>query len=1053
MEIEADVRKKGKGEENNVKVMVRVRPFVLRELTGLEPNDFPLSIVNVSENNRTVSCEGARFEFDTAFWSMPDYQRQSSLAKFSDQEAVYETVGSPAVGHALAGYHSTIFAYGQTGSGKTYSMLGTPKDPGIAPRIVAQLFSQIEQLHEQRKRRRAAKGFFSHSVEISFFEIYKERIKDLFQVEDRTSSNQTRRVLKRRGSLNVGGLQNVRSSLTRSPSALIRTPLSQRPPLESPAATPNLRRQNSSHERRRAPGWMPPSSRSQGDRLSAPSNSPGLGAARNPFMVSPRADSVVEGGEALSMGRMVVEEIDLGDESAREKPRRRSSVVVPGTQGESDGSAPEGLRRRRSSVIVHGNRDESAESHGLPRKPQPSPQPGLLGRRNSRSVLPITSLDHDDEYQDLRVRQSQQRGTFVEGLKRLGAAEGISGPDDVLKLMRCGMLLRATAETGMNLTSSRSHAIFQICVKSRNQVTGVQRYAHINLVDLAGSERLKMSGAEGERKVEAAQINLSLHVLRRVIDTLIENQQLKRGQNKRVIPWRDSILTRVLADSLGGNSKTVMFATVSPAEDCREDTLNTLKYAHRAKDIVNTVFVNEQRTEQVLSLMQLELKELRDKLQEEEEHGEYAQVERLKSEIKTKEDDYKETIVDIERTRAEHEQTEESLRIVESTLLQSESQLEELRRLRVEEDHSEEFQRARTQEQEAEIVMDRLTEKRREKEILERMRHMEEQEHAVANQQQQIVLRRELSTRQELMVTKRSGFVSAFNKAFKEEARASRLGCHDAELEVIGAKERAALTDMTISSERHAKLEFEITLLLSKQRRADAEMASVDAVRTAEEGRSQDKLKALRSAHSALEKELIEAAGSNRAFETQAATARKQKSRKSEEQREKVRRATLKMETVKEELNSKLLLLQQLKKQASVLREELDQVNEHTDLFRTAGTQMAQETAELRESVKKHRAENAQLNEWVDLHTQLVREGARTVSDLWNKSLEGRDEVSTVRRNHDDMRMFVSSRFFPTKEAPQEKPPPPPAAIAAPPRQPSPNRTQQRSPSRSAISH
>eukprot|EP00662_Eupelagonemidae_sp_cell21_P057556 gene57556-biopygen47350 len=120
---------------------------------------------------------------------------------------------------------------------------------------------------------------------------------------------------------------------------------------------------------------------------------------------------------------------------------------------------------------------------------------------------------------------------------------------------------------------------------------------------LAGSERNKMSRAEGDRLYEATRINLSLSTLRRVIDTLLENSHRRRGQPLRhsevytlkIIPYRESTLTHILSDSLGGNSKTIMLATVSPAESNREDTVNTLNYANKAKDIVNTVDVNEQK--------------------------------------------------------------------------------------------------------------------------------------------------------------------------------------------------------------------------------------------------------------------------------------------------------------------------------------------------------------------------------------------------------------------------------------------------------------------------
>ena len=207
----------------------------------------------------------------------------------------------------------------------------------------------------------------------------------------------------------------------------------------------------------------------------------------------------------------------------------------------------------------------------------PNVQPIVGGRKKT---IPFSlSIDPEDDYRDLRVRKSPVYGVHVEGLTRLDKESGVSTADDVKLVIRKGMEHRATAETKMNATSSRSHALFQISIVAKNSATGVQRYSNINLVDLAGSERVKMSGAEGDRLTEATKINLSLSTLRHVIDMLIENTNRKKGDIKLVPPYRESLLTWVLSESLGGNSKTMMLATVSPHISNVEDTGNTLRYA------------------------------------------------------------------------------------------------------------------------------------------------------------------------------------------------------------------------------------------------------------------------------------------------------------------------------------------------------------------------------------------------------------------------------------------------------------------------------------------
>ncbi|CBZ27061.1 putative kinesin [Leishmania mexicana MHOM/GT/2001/U1103] len=211
----------------------------------------------------------------------------------------------------------------------------------------------------------------------------------------------------------------------------------------------------------------------------------------------------------------------------------------------------------------------------------------------------ITAANSNSSYvgtsASLRIRQHPSRGPYVEGLSHVKVRDA----GGVIKHLLSGLRARATAETNMNEHSSRSHAILQLHItkvladtdESTGSVITRTRTCKVNMVDLAGSERVSQSGVSGDRLEEAKNINLSLSTLGRVIQQLSEKQA-----GKNVIPaYRDSMLTWLLSDSLGGNSKTIMLATVAPSAYCYQQTLNTLRFAGVAKKIVNVATVNEDR--------------------------------------------------------------------------------------------------------------------------------------------------------------------------------------------------------------------------------------------------------------------------------------------------------------------------------------------------------------------------------------------------------------------------------------------------------------------------
>ncbi|KAF1328891.1 Kinesin family member 4 isoform 2 putati, partial [Globisporangium splendens] len=211
----------------------------------------------------------------------------------------------------------------------------------------------------------------------------------------------------------------------------------------------------------------------------------------------------------------------------------------------------------------------------------------------------------------LAVRDEGKRGIVVTGLSE----HQVESITEVASLLQAGALQRATASTTMNAQSSRSHAICTLTMEQHDTVNeGVEaRYSKFHLVDLAGSERAKRTNAEGARFKEGVNINRGLLSLGNVINAL--SGRSRTNSSSIHIPYRDSKLTRLLQDSLGGNSKTLMIACVSPADINFEETSNTLRYASRARNIENKAVVNKEMSatnevsylKQQVELLQLQL--------------------------------------------------------------------------------------------------------------------------------------------------------------------------------------------------------------------------------------------------------------------------------------------------------------------------------------------------------------------------------------------------------------------------------------------------------------
>ena len=212
----------------------------------------------------------------------------------------------------------------------------------------------------------------------------------------------------------------------------------------------------------------------------------------------------------------------------------------------------------------------------------------------------------------LKIRESKALGVFVADLTKYP----VSSYEEISNKMEEGYQNRTIGSTLMNNTSSRAHTIVTVEFKQVQAVgkTKSEKLSKINLVDLAGSERANSTGATGERLKEGCNINKSLLILGNVINTLADKAS---GKKKDVLPpYRDSALTRILQNALGGNSKTVMICALSPASINYEETLSTLRYADRAKKIQNKAVINESEHDKVVRLLKEENNDLKKKIEE-----------------------------------------------------------------------------------------------------------------------------------------------------------------------------------------------------------------------------------------------------------------------------------------------------------------------------------------------------------------------------------------------------------------------------------------------------
>lgn len=205
----------------------------------------------------------------------------------------------------------------------------------------------------------------------------------------------------------------------------------------------------------------------------------------------------------------------------------------------------------------------------------------------------------DIQRTDLKIRESKTRGIYIQNCTQAYVAS----PHEVMKYIKLAISNRAHGQTNMNEASSRSHMVFIFTVYQNNLQDLSAKSAKLSIIDLAGSQKVAKSGAEGKLLDEAKQINKSLSALGNVINALTEAKMTH-------IPYRDSKLTRILQESLGGNARTSLIVCVSPSALNDTETLSTLRFGNRAKNIKNKPKVNREFTVAELLLL-LEKAELR----------------------------------------------------------------------------------------------------------------------------------------------------------------------------------------------------------------------------------------------------------------------------------------------------------------------------------------------------------------------------------------------------------------------------------------------------------
>ncbi|KAK9874406.1 hypothetical protein WA026_002753 [Henosepilachna vigintioctopunctata] len=283
-------------------------------------------------------------------------------------------------------------------------------------------------------------------------------------------------------------------------------------------------------------------------------------------------------------------------------------------------------------------------------------------------VVTVTYLEiYNEEVRDLlsanpnkklAIRERTDVGVYVKDL--MGFT--VDSVESITELLNRGNKNRVTRATLMNDVSSRSHAIFTITIESRNNADNKTIVGKLNLVDLAGSERASRTQATGDRLREASNINLSLSVLGNVISALVDGKSTH-------IPYRNSKLTRLLQDSLGGNSKTAMIAMLSPCDIDFEESTCTLRYAARVKQIQNHAYINVEH-KGLIEGFQQEIADLQQKIMElSTQEIQPTRKRREKSAIDSRTEESAKWKAELEKTENEKQELEQKISLIQKKIL------------------------------------------------------------------------------------------------------------------------------------------------------------------------------------------------------------------------------------------------------------------------------------------------------------------------------------------------------------------------------------------------
>ncbi|CAH2021320.1 unnamed protein product [Acanthoscelides obtectus] len=489
---------------------------------------------------------------------------------------VYGSVVKPLVDSFMEGFNATIFAYGQTSSGKTHTILGNKTDPGLFQLVSNQLFQHVADQVDKR-----------YLIRCSYIEIYNEKINDLLD-----KSNQGLTI---REDIKGNVLLDAREAVVDNVDKVMEN-MMQGNKIRRVAATRMNERSSRSHTIFRIILESKDANQKDGPVHISYLNLMDLAGSERVSLTKAAGERLKEGAninKSLSVLGNVIRQLSEGKEfiSYRDsKLTRLLSQALGDVYGSVVKPLVDSFMEGFNATIFAYGQTSSGKTHTILGN---KTDPGLFqlvsnqlfqhvaDQVDKRYLIRCSYIEiYNEKINDL-LDKSNQGLTIREDIKGnvlLDAREAVvDNVDKVMENMMQGNKIRRVAATRMNERSSRSHTIFRIILESKdaNQKDGPVHISYLNLMDLAGSERVSLTKAAGERLKEGANINKSLSVLGNVI------RQLSEG--KEFISYRDSKLTRLLSQALGGNAKSLIIGNVTLAAE--EETRSTPEFAQSTKTV------------------------------------------------------------------------------------------------------------------------------------------------------------------------------------------------------------------------------------------------------------------------------------------------------------------------------------------------------------------------------------------------------------------------------------------------------------------------------------